>query len=637
MRVGFKFDEDSAVMVPETETTSSMLTDALTLTTATLAKKIQNEMEEMTGLLSKLKTGTATREEIKKLKELGARLSEMKKDAKMAIDTTVSELKASVYEKGLEYDKALKEKEIRSVIKSVSNAEAVDLAFLLDCTESMSPYIDSVKKSINKIISCVKRTNGSLKLRLAMIAYRDVGDLNRFEVFDFTSSVPDFERFVEALRATGGADVPEDIAGAIRHANNLCWIHPTRVVFLIADSPCHGRQFHKFSVDDYPEGTPGIDIISELKNLQLSHKTHGSINLTFGRITEYTDEMIQAFRKQRIEISVVDINQTDKLTSAVTSSVRSSILKTMTVTSGGTRVVSFAPAFGSAAMLKTGAVLKDRRVKMKDFRITPGLPSIRKWEEISPVKVNIYQNAKIDTIEHLKGPIAVKLLNFFSKCIMTTEKTTKDFMFARVANEPFAEGEIRIAYHGQLARSVTLLNEKESIMVMKSFKHRGEGIHDRKQYFQQMEVSNIAHFLANLYNLRKRPSHCKKIVFLEVCVLEFVAKKGDDEDTRFCAERPLPLMGATSFTKYCNNTGHWDPEKLDESLLHFSEWSLEVTDGYLMISDLQGIEHDGMFCLTDPVVLCADITRFGHTNLGPKFIQKSIQTIKALKKEKGWL
>ena len=300
MRVGFKFDEDSAVMVPETEITSSMLTDAPTLTTATLAKKIQNEMEEMTGLLSKLKTGTATREEIKKLKELGARLSEMKKDAEMAIDTTVSEIKASVYEKGLEYDKALKEKEIRSVIKSVSNAEAVDLAFLLDCTESMSPYIDSVKKSINKIISCVKRTNGSLKLRLAMIAYRDVGDLNRFEVFDFTSSVLDFERFVEALRATGGADFPEDIAGAIRHANNLCWIHPTRVVFLIADSPCHGRQFHKFSVDDYPEGTPGIDIISELKNLQLSHKTHGSINLTFGRITEYTDEMIQAFRKQRI-------------------------------------------------------------------------------------------------------------------------------------------------------------------------------------------------------------------------------------------------------------------------------------------------------------------------------------------------
>jgi len=59
--------------------------------------------------------------------------------------------------------------------------------------------------------------------------------------------------------------------------------------------------------------------------------------------------------------------------------------------------------------------------------------------------------------------------------------------------------------------------------------------------------------------------------------------------------------------------------------------------GYRLLSedsDLQGVEYDRLFCLTDPVVLCADITRFGHANLGPKFIQKSIQAIKAVRRKR---
>jgi len=64
---------------------------------------------------------------------------------------------------------------------------------------------------------------------------------------------------------------------------------------------------------------------------------------------------------------------------------------------------------------------------------------------------------------------------------------------------------------------------------------------------------------------------------------------------RLCAERHLPLMGATSFTKYCNATRHWDPEKLDESLLHFSEWNLEGTDSYLRILTCKGLNMTDCF------------------------------------------
>mmetsp|Transcript_37753 Transcript_37753/g.38425 ORF Transcript_37753/g.38425 Transcript_37753/m.38425 type:complete len:121 (-) Transcript_37753:217-579(-) len=105
---------------------------------------------------------------------------------------------------------------------------------------------------------------------------------------------------------------------------------------------------------------------------------------------------------------------------------------------------------------------------------------------------------------------------------------------------------------------------------------------------------------------------------------------------------------------------------MDESLARFSRWTLEVTGEYMMVVDLQGArvtlradsfradrasekeererkrgrtvvrrasgkdetdgesEEDFMgseegvegFVLTDPAVLCVDVTRFGPTNLG---------------------
>jgi hypothetical protein len=35
------------------------------------------------------------------------------------------------------------------------------------------------------------------------------------------------------LRATFGADTPEDLAGAIQQANTLSWTQPSKVVFII--------------------------------------------------------------------------------------------------------------------------------------------------------------------------------------------------------------------------------------------------------------------------------------------------------------------------------------------------------------------------------------------------------------------
>jgi hypothetical protein len=121
-----------------------------------------------------------------------------------------------------------------------------------------------------------------------------------------------------------------------------------------------------------------------------------------------------------------------------------------------------------------------------------------------------------------------------------------------------------------------------------------------------------------------------------VCVVEDLDEAKEDAGMRrFCAETPLPTE-ASSFIQYSNNTGYWNDEHLDETLLRFTEFTYQATNGYLMVTDLQGVRKGSDFYLTDPVVLCEDVLRFGRTNLGGAFMHKCINASWAIMKEKGW-
>jgi hypothetical protein len=72
-----------------------------------------------------------------------------------------------------------------------------------------------------------------------------------------------------------------------------------------------------------------------------------------------------------------------------------------------------------------------------------------------------------------------------------TDKTFECTMLIRRAPSPFAEGEIRLAYHNQLAKEEKDLGKEEHEMVFKYFKHLGRRVHDREQYLKQMEASEL--------------------------------------------------------------------------------------------------------------------------------------------------
>lgn len=171
------------------------------------------------------------------------------------------------------------------------------------------------------------------------------------------------------------------MAGAIKEAKKLTWKTPTKIAFIIADAPCHGKEFHTFR-DSYPDGTPGIDIIEELTRLQQEAGSQGTMTITFGRIASQTDKMIKRFQEYGVTIDEVGIEEASKLTKTVTASVRKYIFKTVTCVAGKPSV-SFAPigvideilegdGAPSSSRRKSDASLKDYAISASSLPLSTG-------------------------------------------------------------------------------------------------------------------------------------------------------------------------------------------------------------------------------------------------------------------------
>lgn len=329
--------------------------------------------------------------------------------------------------------------DIKKIACIISDSESVDLAFIMDCTSSMGPHIEMVKSNIKLIVKQIQKSNLYLQLRLSIIAYRDIRDgQNRFEVLDFVSSTEQFETFLSGLKEIGEADAPEDIAGAIQKANTLPWSNLTRVSFLIADIPCHGSEFNDGMADDYPSGTPDIDIIEELRQLLSLHSEDGSMSLYFGRILSHTDYMIQCFQKNYLlDIQVVPVDDYKNLKESVTSSVRRSIFKTVTMSRDTRSHVGFSIPTDPKSLIGTRTAKGLHKYHLRSFSFVDSFPSRDEWKTCCPIVVKVYRNVKINSVNELKKPIGFGVLRSKKQ---KTEKTTHSTMMMRRAPNPFAQG-----------------------------------------------------------------------------------------------------------------------------------------------------------------------------------------------------
>ncbi|CAN0020887.1 unnamed protein product [Scytosiphon promiscuus] len=172
----------------------------------------------------------------------------------------------------------------------------VDLCFVMDCTGSMQSWIDLAKDKLLDIIVQAKKDVTSISVRVAFVGYRDFGDKRQYEgPIDFhkEDELPKLLAKLKKIKAYGGNDIPEDLAGGLHLATGLDWRGDTRLCILIADAPCHGSDYHRGIVDNYPKGCPKG---RQPSRLLFTLQNEIGADLYFVRITQYTDKMISVFQ-----------------------------------------------------------------------------------------------------------------------------------------------------------------------------------------------------------------------------------------------------------------------------------------------------------------------------------------------------
>jgi hypothetical protein len=124
-----------------------------------------------------------------------------------------------------------------------ANSDIVEVAFVLDTTGSMADLIAGAKQKIWSIANTIVDINPNADIRMALVAYRDVGDDYVIKPYEMSSDIQGMYGNLIGLQADGGGDTPESVNEALDTAvDDLKWTkgaNVRRIVFLVGDAPPH--------------------------------------------------------------------------------------------------------------------------------------------------------------------------------------------------------------------------------------------------------------------------------------------------------------------------------------------------------------------------------------------------------------
>jgi uncharacterized protein YegL len=119
----------------------------------------------------------------------------------------------------------------------------VEVAFVLDTTGSMSGLIENAKRKIWAIATAIVDANPDAEVRMALVAYRDIGDEYVTKKFELTPDIQGLYAELLKFRAHGGGDWAESVNEALDVAiTKLNWSQGNeirKIVFLVGDAPPH--------------------------------------------------------------------------------------------------------------------------------------------------------------------------------------------------------------------------------------------------------------------------------------------------------------------------------------------------------------------------------------------------------------
>ncbi|KAF0426412.1 kinase-like protein [Gigaspora margarita] len=476
------------------------------------------------------------------------------------------------------YLRKSRENDISKKIINIENSMNVDLCFVLDCTGSMESHITAAKDHILKVAAYVNQNNSNIKFCVGFCGYRDYSDdINEhLQIFDFTNSYEKFKTYITSkVTAKGGDDIPEDVLGGLNAAiTRMTWSNATRILIHIGDAPPHGRNYTR-DYDKYPKGDPkGLTAKRVLRRMQ-SNK----ILYHFGKINYSTDTMINNFREIIGDFPIFNLKKTggdparliNKFCNATCSAIFSSVMLTTT-------------------LKNTKSIYSLQKEKLQ---INPREPD---WSTLS-----------IKSGELLSYLLPNSLDEIMDDCYFFNSNFTIQEISFKLAPQPFSVGAERYAYFA----FDTDLGQNEKLVVKKYHDVKSGSI---ERYLESVEVSSIAHFLATKFNLATEKINIKKKVkFIDVKVL---CDKTESSTVYYSVEK---YFSDAKFKRFNVNSGIIT--EFHSILEAFAHFTYQYTDGYLVVYDLQGVDLENEFLLTDPAIHCNDLLRFGITNLGIKGIQ----------------
>ncbi|KAI5084347.1 hypothetical protein GOP47_0000516 [Adiantum capillus-veneris] len=471
-------------------------------------------------------------------------------------------------------------------------AQALDLAFLFDATDSMRSYLEVVKTRILKIVRSISDAYPDSYIRVAFAFYRDYNSKKSSGSCNFTTSFKGSRStFVEALSCVGtksGDDTAEDVFSGLQAIAQLDWTAHNRVVYHIADAPCHGTRFHDMKGgDDYPNGDlHGRDIAVLLHDLREDCKIS---TYTFLHIGPTTHKMLKEFKRvaqpDNSWIHEDDFNGMfiEDIPTKVAMACKSSISESLSTISSSRMNhsnVKFVPRDVQAAMPHWGSI---------------------RAQEGEVYKFRRYGNLD-EVLCRIENGIPLELER--AECVQV-----------KVGHHPFSnDGASRWPFYAQI---VTHEYETKT-MVVKRFKDRlgadTSRVHAKEKYIEQMEVQAVSSQFAEEFDCCIRNiQEAKKVAFTIVSALRA------QSNMYYNMEKVLTGL----WTKFNSNAGYVNGKKAyTDTLQAFSHWTHERSKGKVMVTDLQGVQISSVgtraFLLCDPAIHSKDVLRFTRTNLGEK-------------------
>ncbi|MEE2788325.1 MAG: vWA domain-containing protein [Myxococcota bacterium] len=117
----------------------------------------------------------------------------------------------------------------------------IDVAFVVDATGSMGPYIQQARARIHEIAKDLASGEPAPVVRFALVRYRDVGSSFLTQTEDFTDRAEVMAKWLADTHPKGGGDRPEAVLEGLEIAiEQLSWSSTPKVVrliYLVGDAP----------------------------------------------------------------------------------------------------------------------------------------------------------------------------------------------------------------------------------------------------------------------------------------------------------------------------------------------------------------------------------------------------------------